>query len=294
MAENYSMTGFARGEAEVYGSRLRVEVRSLNHRYLDLKLSLSRELLVFEERIAGLCRSFFQRGRIEVWADLAPGERLVEVRWNRPLAAGLLNAWREMKTELGVAGEPELSLFAHEKDVIMIVDSGAFSEEHWPAVFTVFSECFQALNRMRAREGEVLVRDIQERTGRIGEWVKEIKAMAGEVLKTHEERLVKKLGELSASGLAIDQVRLSQELVLFADRVDITEELVRLESHLEQFREVINTGTAKGRKLDFLLQEMFREINTASNKAQHVGVSRRAVEVKVELEKIREQVQNLE
>ncbi len=289
----YSMTGFSRAQGEVGGSLLTVEIRSVNHRFLDLRLHLPRVLQALEQKTAELIRGYISRGRVEVWVEHQPGRAPVEVVWNRPLAKGILDAVKEMQEELGIPGDPDLSLLAAHKDVIISeerfsLDHGARTQyEH------VLEVCLVELAKMRAREGALLLEDLLARAARTGTWVSRVSSHAKETVDAYRDRLAQRVAELS-SGRELDQQRLAQESALFADRCDVTEEVVRFESHLEQFDKVLQGESPKGRKLDFLIQEMMREINTASNKAQHAGVSGLAVEVKAELEKMREQVQNLE
>lgn len=294
MTEVLSMTGFARAEGVAGGSRITVEAKAVNHRYQDFKFHLPRELGGFESRLAELARQFVSRGRLEVWVELLPGERPVTVAWNRPLALALTRAFREMKAELGLSGELDLSLLAREKDVIVIADSGAFSEAAWPELEAIFRAGFLDLQKMRRREGQALAGDILARLSELGTGAEEIGRRSPAVAAACRDRLLKRTQELLGKEGAVDPARLAQEAVLFADRSDITEEMVRTKSHLDQFREVMASPGPKGRKLDFLVQELFREINTATNKSQDAAISRLAVELKTELEKIREQVQNLE
>lgn len=294
MATIYSMTGYSRAEGNVGDSRLLVEAKSVNHRYLDLKLHLPREFLIIESKINRLSRSLFSRGRIEVWVTSEQGEKPVEVRWNRPLAEGILQAIKEMKEALELSDEPVISLLTREKDVILISDRSSPGEEVWPELSPIFIECFESLKKMRAKEGEVLARDILLRIKNIETRIDDLAQKAEAVVTTYRDRLEKRIKGLLNDQAIIDPERLAQEAAIFADRSDITEEMVRSRSHMAQVREVLEEDGAKGRKLDFLIQEMFREITTTSNKALDATVSLQVVEIKAELEKIREQVQNLE
>jgi len=290
----YSMTGFARAEGALAGGRLTIEAKSVNHRYLDFKFHLPRELSSLEQKMAELARSSFQRGRIEVWVNFLPGGRPVQVVWNRPLAQGIISAFQEMKQALALEGNPDLALLASQKDVILIADSGAFGEDSWIELAPIFTACFQALQKMRGKEGATLVEDIIGRIGFIEDRLARLSGKAPLVVAAYQEKLGKRISELLSGQGGLDKDRLAQEAAIFADRGDVTEELVRAKSHLAQFRSVLDQAGPKGRQLDFLIQEIFREFNTLSNKAQDADMSALAVEVKTELEKIREQVQNLE
>lgn len=294
MGNIYSMTGYARASGRVSETSVTVEAKSVNHRYLDLKIHLPRELLMFENKVSELARSFFHRGRIELWVNSEPGERPVKVSWNRPLARGIMAAIQEMKWAFNLTSDAELALLASQKDVIIIADSGAFGDEAWSGLAAVVGECFQALQEMRAREGAALSEDIIKRLEAIEKNLDALSGEAGATIASYREKLEKRIVELMGDRGGIDPARLAQEVVIMADRADITEELVRARSHIGQFRAVLGDDGPKGRKLDFLTQELFREINTSSNKAAGVKVSGLAVDMKTELEKIREQVQNLE
>jgi len=291
---NYSMTGYARAEGEALGMRVTVEMKSVNHRYLDLKLRLARQLQIFEPKVSELCRGKLGRGRVELWANLDPGDAPVNVKFNRPLAQGLLKALNRMKQELGLAGEPDLALLAREKDVILIDDTKAWGDEAWNELGPVFENALASLLEMRAREGRILAEDLSARLDAMEALLESLEDKAGGVVALYKKKLDKRIGELLGNGAGIEPERLAHETALFADRSDITEEMVRFKSHLGQFRETLSAPGPKGRKLDFLCQEFFREINTASNKAQDAEVSGLAVEIKTVLEKVREQVQNLE
>lgn len=294
MSKIYSMTGYARSEGLVSDRSLTVEIKSVNHRYLDLKFHLPRELSAVEDRLGRLCREFFSRGRLEVWAGFAPGEAPVQVVWNRPLAAGMASALREMKSELGLGGEPELSLLASQKDVILVQESGPEVEAAWPELKAVFERAFALLHEMRAREGDALAADIKVRAEAVAKSLAALAQRAQATVPLIKERLSRRIKELLDQSAAIDESRLAQEAALLVDRADVTEELVRAKSHLDQLAAIFEEEGPKGRKLDFLIQELFREVNTAANKSQDVEAARLSVEIKTELEKIREQAQNLE
>jgi len=288
------MTGYSRADGEVVGASFTVEVKSVNHRYLDLKLHLPRELQIFERKISELVRSYVNRGRIDVWALCEPGQAPVEVKWNRPLARGLMAALAGMKEALGLAGTVDLTLLASQKDVILINESGAFGEEAWPDLSRLLGECLESLKEMRKTEGETLAQDITARIGAIELLLDKISERAKDVVSAYRDKLEKRINDLLSGRGLVDEDRLAQEAAIFADRSDITEEVVRARSHFEQFRSALAEQGPKGRKLDFLVQEIFREVNTTSSKAPDAQVAGWVVEIKTELEKIREQVQNLE
>ncbi len=293
MTKVYSMTGFGRADGEAAGVKVAVEAKSVNHRYLDLHSRLPRELLAIEQKVTELARKHFCRGRIDLWVYFGPGERPVEVVWNRTLAREIARALREMRDELGLTGEPDLSLLASQKDVILCVDASQSQEEWTPEWEALFTECFNRLNDMRGREGKLLAADIKERLVALRARVERMEELAPSVTVRYREKLAARVTEL-LEGERAEPERMAQEVALFADKADITEELVRMKAHLERFDEVLDSEGPKGRKLDFLVQEMFREMTTSSNKAQESELNAICVDVKAELEKVREQVQNLE
>lgn len=288
------MTGFARAEGEVSGMKVAVEAKSVNHKYLELKFHLPREVQALEGKITELCRGFMSRGRVDVYVLFQAGQVPVAVEWNRPLAEGMARALAEMKDALDLDGRPDLSLLASQRDVIVIGQSASWGEESWPSLARICGDCFRALAEMRSREGAALAADILGRLAAIEERLDKLADKAPAVVSLYRDKLEKRVKELMGGQVPVNGERLAQELSLFADRADITEELVRARSHLDQFRDALNEDGPKGRKLDFLIQEIFREINTTSNKVQDAGLSGLAVEIKTELEKIREQAQNLE
>lgn len=293
MSEIYSMTGYGRSEGEVSGVALTVEAKSVNHRYLDMKLHCPRDLLGFESRITEVAKKYLSRGRVDLWVNYAPGQSPARVSWNRTMAEGLVKALGEMKREFGLEGGLTVSLLASMKDVIIADDSGSWSDESWEELRPLFEDCFSQMNQMRAREGKALSEDLRTRMDTLREKIGAIKELAPRVPEMYREKLEKRMADLMEKGPAGED-RLAQEAALFADRADITEELVRLAAHLDRFDETLSEDGAKGRKMDFLVQEMFREINTAGNKAQDADISSLSVDVKTEIEKIREQIQNLE
>ena len=294
MSEIYSMTGFARADGEVCGRGVEVEVKSVNHRYLDLKIRLPRELAGLETKVAGICRALLARGHVEVSVTMSPGDAPVEVMVNRELAEGMVAALRQLKDELKLAGEPDLSLLASQKDVILIKPSGLSDEDAEPEISALVTSAIQSLKQMRAKEGALLTEDLLARITTIETGFRELEPLAKDVPIAYREKLERRLAELTAGGSAVEPERLAHEVAIFADRSDVTEELVRGISHVAQFRAALTGDGPRGRKLDFMTQEIFREINTVASKAQNPDMSALAVKIKTELEKIREQVQNLE
>lgn len=290
----YSMTGYSRVEGDVGGARLTIEVKSVNHRYLDYRIKLPRELNSFEARLAEMIRQECARGRVEAFIDYASADRPVTVRWNEPLAREVLAALRQMRDELKLPGEPDLALMAAQRDVIVTGEQSAPGDKEGEELAALFLKALAGLKTMRAKEGANLAEDLKARMAQVEKWIGALEGKKAGVNAAIRERLNKRLQELLGPDSRLDPDRMATEVAMIVDRADITEELVRFASHLGQFRSVLAGEGPRGRKLDFLLQELFREINTSSNKSQDAGVSAIAVDIKTELEKIREQVQNLE
>ncbi len=289
-----SMTGYGRSEGELLGGRIVVEARSVNHRYLETRIKLPSELAALEQRVVELIKEYLSRGRVEIYIAWAAGEQPVNLSWNRALAESYLEIIREMCRELDLPGEPDLSLLLENKGVIINEKTAALSEDDWPGVRAVFDDCLADLKQMREREGAVLIVDFKSRIQLVAELVEQIQALAPQVVETYREKLRLRIEKLLDSGGELDEQRLLTEVCIFADRCDISEELTRLTSHVDQFNKLLEVDGPLGRKLDFLLQELNREINTVGSKSQSTGISHLVVEVKNELERIREQVQNLE
>ena len=290
----YSMTGYSRVEGDVGGTRLTIEVKSVNHKFLDYRLKLPRELNAFEAQLTEMIRKECARGRVEAFIDYASADRPVTVRWNQPLARGVLAALREMRDELKLIGEPDLALLAAQHDIIVTGEKAVPGEQEGEQLAALFMKALAGLKSMRAKEGATLAEDLKARMLQVEKWIGALEEKKAAVNAAIRERLNRRLQEIMGPDSRLEPDRMATEVALIADRADITEELVRFRSHQDQFRAVLFGEGPRGRKLDFLLQELFREINTASNKSQDSSVSAIAVDIKTELEKIREQVQNLE
>ncbi len=279
------MTGHGRGTAETDDRRVTVEVRAVNHRFLDLKVRVPLEAEV-ERRAAEAIRRRVERGAITVSVrEEGPGTRAVRV--DLPLARGVFDALCELQRNLGIQGPISMALIASQPGVL------AFGEPpEGDALFlAALDAALEAMVAMRRAEGEALARDLGARLDRLEALARDITRLAGGMPLALAARLRERLDRLGAD---VPPERLAAEAALLADRADVTEELVRLASHLKQARELVAAEAASGRKLDFLVQEMGREVNTVGSKSPSAEISRCVVEAKAELEKIREQVQNVE
>ncbi|MEY3480211.1 MAG: hypothetical protein RIQ71_986 [Verrucomicrobiota bacterium] len=286
-----SMTGFGRGECEAKGLRYAVEISTVNRRNAEIMINLPRELAAMENAVREIIAPAVSRGRATVTASVSGGSKtrpLVDTEVFRRIHTELLHAQRSLK----IPGQPSLS------DVIHLYaatarESSAPSTPDASAVGKAARAALQSLEAMRSKEGAHLARELQRLLDKFAKQTAAIAKLAPSVTARHREAMRERLAALDPS-FAADDERLARELALFADRSDITEELSRLESHVAQFRTGLAAKEANGRTLDFLAQEMFRECNTIGAKANSAAVTRHVVAAKTELERLREQVQNVE
>ncbi len=287
-----SMTGFGRGTAADLRWEVSVELKSVNHRFLDIACRLPRNLAFLEDGMRKTLSAALSRGHVEVFITVkALGESMTQIRTDRALAAAYLSAAAELR-ELGAQGPlTEAELMAMEG--VLLREDAAMDEE---AVSALFAEaCRRALDQltgMRRREGESLTADLAAHLDQVAAIRESILALAPSVAENYRARLAARLEKLPIE--PVDPARLAQEVAIFADRCAIDEELARLESHISQFRAMMQADGEVGKKLDFLIQEMNREANTIGSKANDAQVAQRAVALKSEIEKLREQVQNVE
>ncbi|MBS3917301.1 MAG: YicC family protein [Deltaproteobacteria bacterium] len=289
-----SMTGYGRGEGETSLGRVLAESRSVNHRYGDINIRLPKRLAIFENRIKEIIRSQISRGRIDVSIKLEALEsEKVQLQVDSNLAEQYFQALLSLKDKFQLKGEITLELLAGAKDLISVKEESGDIDPYWQEIVPILKRSLQEMDEMKRSEGDALAKDIQKRLERINQLLKEIKDQYPSYVEAYQGRLREKLQSL-LRGIEVDPIRLQQEIALLAERTDITEEVVRAQSHLSQFALLFNGNESVGRKMDFLLQEIHREVNTVSAKANDAEISQKVVEIKSELEKIREQVQNIE
>jgi uncharacterized protein (TIGR00255 family) len=271
-----------------------VETRSVNHRYCDINIKLPKRLAVFENRIKELIRSGVSRGRIDISVKLdSAGEGKLQLNVDFHLAEQYYRALESLKEKLQLKDKITLELLAGAKDLITAKEETADLEPYWQELAPILKRSFQDMDDMKRSEGDVLAKDLQQRLQRIAQLLEGIKEQYPSRLEAYQNRLSERLRSL-LGGMEVDPYRFQQEIALLAERTDITEETVRAESHLTQFVALLEMNEPVGRKMDFLLQEINREVNTVSAKVNEAEISQRVVEIKGELEKIREQVQNIE
>ena len=288
------MTGYGRGEGETALGKVFVESRSVNHRYCDINIKLSKRLASFETRIKELIRSQVSRGRIDVSVKIDSGEEeKVQLHVDLHLAKQYYRALQALKENLQLKDKITLSMLAGARDLITAKEEVGDTETYWQELIPILKQSFQEMDEMKRSEGEALGKDLRLRLENIHQQLREIKHLSPLHLEAFQKRLHERIRSF-LGGVEMDANRFQQEVAFLAERADITEEIVRMESHLAQFVLLLEGEEPVGRKMDFLLQEIHLEINTVSAKANDAEISQRVVEIKSELEKIREQVQNIE
>ena len=290
-----SMTGFGRGAVTEQTFAVTVELKTVNNRFLDISLRLSSEMHLLEATIKRLIGNRLSRGRVEVNLQY---DRIDEINYelNRPLITGFLSVMKRMQEEFSLSGEPDINVIARLPNVVL-PKKDDLTEDFVIGLERAVNFALDDLEKMRANEGEMLKNELDFRLAQIVNRLPVIEVESGNVMEEYRQRLTKRIGEMLAksdSQIEIDQSRLAQEIAYLADRSDISEELSRLKSHIEQFRKIMNEETEVGKRLDFLTQELNREANTVTSKTNNLTVKENALAIKSEIEKIREQVQNVE
>jgi len=289
-----SMTGYGMAQKVTSLGAITAEAKSINHRYLDISLRLPKKLLPFETRIKEMVKAHFSRGRFDISVELDAGEKdQFKLEPNIEAAQMYVHALETLKSKLNLKGEITLDLVSRAKDVITLREEEGDIDFLWEEVSGVLLSCLEALEAMRKNEGKNLAIDLEGRLKRVAHHMEEIKSRSPSILESYRKRISERVSEMTG-GLEVDRWRLHQEVAYLAERSDITEEMVRVESHLRQLGQMMGLDEPLGRKMDFLLQETHREVNTISAKANDAIISQKVVEIKAELERMREQVQNIE
>ena len=287
------MTGFGSADGLVAGGRLRVEIRTVNHRYFNPQLKLPAELSVAEGELRERLRQLLDRGHVAVsarWVEARPGADGVTVDLDR--ARAVVNALRELKKKLRLRGEPDIGLVARHVDVLRS-GGDATRDVPWAEVQPVVEAAARDVLAMREREGRALADDLLGRLDALERGAASIAARAPARLTAELARLKEAVAQLAA-GVRVDEQRLALEIALMADRVDISEELVRLRTHLAACRTALRSDGPVGKQLGFLAQELLREVNTMGSKANDAEITQSVIAMKGELERFREQLENLE
>lgn len=288
-----SMTGYGRGQASVNGVSLTVEIKAVNHRYGDISIKAPRLLAPYEAEVKKQVAEVLKRGKIDLYvAQEHTSELLTRPTVDEALARAYLDAFRRLQQITDLPGTISLEFLAAQKDVLILEDIAAASEDLRGCLEVAVSEALAAIVEMRRAEGEATAEDIGRRLVLLDTLLESIAEMAPRVPEEWQQKLRERLDRLQNNGA--DPQRVAQEIAIFADRCDISEELSRFRSHLEQFSELLKSAEPVGRQMDFLTQELNREANTMSSKSNDAALTRQVVALKAELEKIREQVQNIE
>ena len=288
-----SMTGYGKGEAVSDRGRFVVEVRTVNHRYAELSVKMPRSFMAYESDLRKVVATGIKRGKTDIfvqWEELAAETSVPPV--NMAAAKGYHAAFLTIAHELRLSPEIPLALIVNQKNVLQETVSDDETDLK-PQLMEAVTNAVTALDQMRCREGESLIKDLMDRRKELSQIVEQIRLRAPDVVQEYQLKLKQRLVRL-LEGADLDQQRLLQEIAMMADRSDITEELVRLDSHFEQFDHIVGLAEPVGRKLDFLMQEFNREVNTIGSKANDAVITSLVVQLKAEMEKMREQIQNIE
>lgn len=289
-----SMTGYGSAAANISGMDITVELKSVNHRYFEYSSKLPRAFLFLDERLKNLLQEKIVRGKVECFVQIdLLGEEQTQVVLNAPLVKGYLDAFERLAGDNNLKNDITVSSFTRISDIFTVKRQVLDEELVWNSVAEVTRDALKSFLAMRAKEGGKLKKDILQRAADILDHVGFIEERSPQTIAEYNERLVRRIKELTCDA-RIDEQRLLTEAAIFADKIAVAEETVRLRSHIGQLHDMLESGEAVGRKLDFLIQEINREANTIGSKAQDVEIARKVIDIKSDIEKIREQVQNIE
>ena len=291
-----SMTGYGVAEQDLPLGKIAVEVRSLNHKYLDISLKLPRGFFNLESKIRDIVKKGVSRGRVDLTMRIDPSGSILpryRLEADTRLAEEYIRILDEIKERFGLKGEVTLDHIAAVREIVPFLEAKEDTELYWQEISSVTEQALRALEDSRRREGEALAADLMARLAEARRLTTEIKEKAPAVVAAYRERLRERVRAL-LEGSDFDERRFQQEVAYFAERSDISEEVIRMESHLSQFASKVAEEGPAGRGLDFILQEMNREVNTIGAKATDVDIAQRVIALKGDLERMREQVQNIE
>ena len=289
-----SMTGFGRAQDIIDGMSISVELKSVNHRYFEFSARTPRTYGFLDEKLKHYFQQFIARGKTECYVSIETLEMQdCTVDINHTLASGYLKAFEELSSRYGLQNDMTVATFARYNDIFSIRKEDADEDRVWNAVKTVAEQALQSFLSMRETEGQKLKEDVLSRCDLILEHVAFIEARSPETVREYNEKLLERMRTV-LEDVHVDEQRLLTEAAIYADKIAVAEETVRLRSHIDQMRSFMDAEQAIGRKMDFLVQEFNREANTIGSKAQDVAIAKHVIEIKAEIEKIREQIQNVE
>lgn len=289
-----SMTGYGRGEGVLHDRAITVELRAVNNRYLDCSVKIPRLYVFAEEAIKAQVQKRVGRGKVDVFVSIdSSAADKVEVTLNRPVADGYYAALTQMRDTYGLRDDISVSLLSRFPDVFLVEKEQGDADVIAQDILQVLEQALTDFNAMREREGQKLAEDVRAKAAGIAALVSKVEERSPETVSEYREKLRQRMEEV-LENTQLDESRILTEAAIFADKVAVDEETVRLRSHLSQLEDMLEKGGAIGRKLDFLIQEFNREANTIGSKCSDVALSRVVVDLKGEIEKIREQVQNIE
>ena len=290
-----SMTGFGRGEFKNDNYHFLVECKTINHKYCDINVRLPRKISFLEDKIRNYVKNFVKRGRVDLYIKLdLIGSEDVNLKFDDKLATQYVNILKEIKEKFDLQDDISVMNVAKFPEIVKCEEKEEDEDLYWSMLKEALDMSMEKLTQMRKEEGEKLDIDTIERCDILANLIDEIEKYSNTVVDEYREKLNNRISEILENPSIIDENRLAQEVAIFADKSSITEEIVRFRSHIEQLRKTVEKNDSIGRKIDFLIQEMNREVNTTGSKSSNINITNLVVEVKSELEKIREQIQNIE
>lgn len=289
-----SMTGFGRCESTIGTRHFTVEIKSVNHRYLDMSVKLPKKLSFFEVGVRNLLKKYILRGKVDVYITYEDeGEKPVCVRYNKEVAKSYYENLCQMSEDLGMENDVRLSGLARFPEVFTLEEQNEDEEELWSELEAVIRGAAKRFVESRTIEGEQLRSDLVAKLDQMISYVDFVEARSPQIVQEYRQKITAKVEELLGE-TQLDQSILATEITMFADKICVDEETVRLRSHIENMKQVLSEAEGIGRKLDFIAQEMNREANTILSKANDLALSNKAIDLKTEIEKVREQIQNIE
>lgn len=290
-----SMTGFGRGEYKDDNYQFLVECKTINHKYADINIRLPRKLSFLEDKARILIKDYIKRGRVDLYIKLdLLGNEDVNLKFDEELATQYVSILKQIKDKFDLVDDISVMNIAKFPDIIKTEEKEDDEDKLWSMLKVALENALLKLKEMRSEEGKKLADDIQNRCDLLKNYIEDIEKYSYNVVIDYKEKLKNRISDMLEDPSIIDENRLAQEVAIYADKSNITEEIVRFKSHIEQLKNTVVKDESIGRKIDFLIQEMNRETNTIGSKSSDLNITNLVVEVKSELEKIREQIQNIE